>query len=236
MPVNYLNFIQKHSRDKLFLGFTLAEVLITLGIIGIVAALTIPALLKNTQDAEYKSAYKKAFAEASNVWQQMRVNNEIEPCTSACDDTCTSSNLVAFRSYMKVQTSCGTNIGSDNAIGCWNLAGEGFNEVSSSGSNFIPRRTDGTGAIGFIDNSGRNWIMMSGSFSCRVPLAVDTNGFKPPNKFGKDRQYILGGLNDGTTGAFIGIPVKLFPAPDRYSSVSQLCGYYPCYGTSWLYN
>lgn len=31
-------------------AFTLAEVLITLGIIGVVAALTIPALMQNIQD------------------------------------------------------------------------------------------------------------------------------------------------------------------------------------------
>lgn len=232
MPINQLNLTQRQK----IRGFTLAEVLITLGIIGVVAALTIPALMNNIQDQQYKSAYKKAFSDASNIWQTMRTNNEIEACTIVCDDTCTSKNLVTFRSYMKVQTSCGTNIVTDNANGCWNLSGEGFNEVASGGSNFVPRRPDGWGAIGFVDASGRDWIMMSGSFTCRVPLAVDTNGFQPPNKFGKDRQYLLGGLEDGTIGAFTGIPTKLYPVPDRYSSVSQLCGYYPCYSTSWLYN
>ena len=42
------NCNMKHHVNK-FLGFTLAEVLITLGIIGIVAALTIPALIGNYQ-------------------------------------------------------------------------------------------------------------------------------------------------------------------------------------------
>ena len=37
-------------------AFTLAEVLITLGIIGIVAAITIPTLINNVQDAQYKTA------------------------------------------------------------------------------------------------------------------------------------------------------------------------------------
>lgn len=40
-------------------AFTLAEVLITLGIIGVVAAMTIPTLMNKTNDAELKSAYKK---------------------------------------------------------------------------------------------------------------------------------------------------------------------------------
>lgn len=42
-------------------GFTLAEALITLVIIGIIAALTIPAILVNTEQHEYKSALKKGL-------------------------------------------------------------------------------------------------------------------------------------------------------------------------------
>jgi len=43
-------------------GFTLAEVLITLGIIGVVAAMTMPTLMNQTNGAQYKAAYKKALS------------------------------------------------------------------------------------------------------------------------------------------------------------------------------
>ncbi len=43
-------------------GFTLAEVLITLAIIGVVAALTVPAVIRNYRDVQYKTAYKKAYS------------------------------------------------------------------------------------------------------------------------------------------------------------------------------
>ena len=46
---------------KIFV-FTLAEVLITLGIIGVVAAMTIPTLISNTNGAQFKTAYKKALS------------------------------------------------------------------------------------------------------------------------------------------------------------------------------
>jgi len=43
-------------------GFTLAEVLITLGIIGVVAAMTIPTLMQKTNDAEIKASFKKIIS------------------------------------------------------------------------------------------------------------------------------------------------------------------------------
>ena len=48
-------------------GFTLAEVLITLGIIGVVAAMTMPTLMNQTNGAQYKAAYKKALSALSQA-------------------------------------------------------------------------------------------------------------------------------------------------------------------------
>ena len=56
--------MKKKGENKMTkrLGFTLAEVLITLGIIGVVAAMTIPTLISNTNGAQFKTAYKKALS------------------------------------------------------------------------------------------------------------------------------------------------------------------------------
>src|SRR5574344_448018 len=48
-------------------GFTLAEVLITLGIIGVVAAMTMPTLMNATNGAQFKAAYKKALSAISQA-------------------------------------------------------------------------------------------------------------------------------------------------------------------------
>lgn len=63
-------------------AFTLAEVLITLGIIGVVAALTIPALMNSTGNAEYVSAYKKTLS-VLNRSEERRVGKE---CVRMCVD------------------------------------------------------------------------------------------------------------------------------------------------------
>ena len=56
-----------HCNNSCKLGFTLAEVLITLGIIGVVAAMTMPTLMNQTQGAQYKTAYKKALSALSQA-------------------------------------------------------------------------------------------------------------------------------------------------------------------------
>lgn len=43
------------KRLKKVFGFTLAEVLITLGVIGVVAAMTIPTLMTNLQNRKLES-------------------------------------------------------------------------------------------------------------------------------------------------------------------------------------
>ena len=50
-------------QSKVKLGFTLAEVLITLGIIGVVAALTIPNLMTHLKNKKLESQFKKTYAE-----------------------------------------------------------------------------------------------------------------------------------------------------------------------------
>ena len=50
-------------------GFTLAEVLITLAIIGVVATLTLPSLMSNTQEQQAVTAFKKAMNTLNEVAQ-----------------------------------------------------------------------------------------------------------------------------------------------------------------------
>lgn len=52
-------------------GFTLAEVLITLGIIGVVAALTIPTLVSKYQKTQYITQLKKAYSQFNEALKLM---------------------------------------------------------------------------------------------------------------------------------------------------------------------
>ena len=42
-------------------GFTLAEILIVLMVIGVIATLTVPTMMKGVTEAQLKTSYKKAY-------------------------------------------------------------------------------------------------------------------------------------------------------------------------------
>lgn len=63
------------AQNKKRKAFTLAEVLITLGVIGVVAAITVPTLMNNTQDKQFKVAWKKAYADINQALATVKNEN-----------------------------------------------------------------------------------------------------------------------------------------------------------------
>lgn len=57
-------------------GFTLAEVLITLGIIGIVAAMTMPSLIQNYKKKEYSTRLKRFYSTMSQAVKLSEIDND----------------------------------------------------------------------------------------------------------------------------------------------------------------
>src|SRR5574344_2035276 len=91
-------------------AFTLAEVLIVLGIIGVVAAMTIPTLINNYQVSQYESALKHTYSTLIAGFKQIELNNDCDSlsCTgifnnNASTDTDFNNNLdVAVKKAFKV--------------------------------------------------------------------------------------------------------------------------------------
>ncbi len=117
-------------------AFTLAEVLITLGIIGVVAAMTMPTLINSTQGAQYKTAYKKALS----VMSQAVVMN------------------IALDDYDLSQTVAGTKNGSDadGVQSVYSLFKNRMNVVK------VAKGSDFEAAIDLHDTSGsKNYTIVS---------------------------------------------------------------------------
>ncbi|MBP3924995.1 type II secretion system protein [bacterium] len=67
--------IEQRESVSIKAAFTLAEVLITLGIIGVVAAMTLPALVQHYRKVEYSARLKKFYSSMNQAILLSEVNN-----------------------------------------------------------------------------------------------------------------------------------------------------------------
>ncbi len=84
--------MKNYSLEK---GFTLAEVLITIGIIGVVAALTIPTLIKNYQEKIMVSKVKQVHSQLMNAIQLYVAKNNCQNMLCLFDTKKTSDEVAA---------------------------------------------------------------------------------------------------------------------------------------------
>ena len=171
------------SSQSAFRGFTLAEVLITLGVIGVVAAMTMPVLINNIQGMQYRSAYKKAYSAISQALLFAISDSKILPViiTSVVDGTPRLENLdenfKTISTYFKTVKTCFD----DNANECWVCEDGQAGFYGSSPPDYLGCSEY---SYAFIDNSGFAWYLY---FNNEYPILVDVNGDRKPNKLGKDR-------------------------------------------------
>lgn len=154
-------------------AFTLAEVLITLGIIGVVAALTIPTLMQRTQDREAISALKKFYSTLSSAYN-LAVNESGPPSgTWVNTDTLMTDTLME---HFHVAKDC--RDGDCDAHEMYYLSGAKF--LSSKSKNYVIL-SDGTIFHYLLESA----TCSNAAMRCGL-IATDINGMKKPNIVGKD--------------------------------------------------
>ena len=204
-------------------GFTLAEVLITLAIIGVVAALTIPSVILNTNQSEYKTALKKAVSVLNQaVSLRLAIEND-----SPSEATSTLNFLQMLDSQMNTvsspATACTTTSGVAIANGVEATA-TGVADCSfttTDGIQFIFANDASMSAAGnAVWSAGQHSGLpsqrsLSADDGCTEDnpcfLLVDVNGNKNPNqitsdaKNPKDRYVIMFKGENGTTVTPVGV-------------------------------
>ncbi|MGN0018623.1 MAG: type II secretion system protein [Candidatus Gastranaerophilaceae bacterium] len=112
---NILNaFIFSLKNTNKFIAFTLAETLIVMGIIGVVAALTIPNLNASTNDAEKIAKFKKTYAELVQAHDRATavygpVETWFTGITDAEEEALSAKYFDRLTEFMKVTKTCGSN-------------------------------------------------------------------------------------------------------------------------------
>lgn len=179
-------------------AFTLAEVLITLGIIGVVAALTLPSLIQKYQDQVLENQLKKMYSTLSQGVQKAMADDGVsnfidtelfQACRMAASDACIQM-VKKYFNVVAVKTDGREYYG--NVIQCKNIDGK---EVCSrdkskrslywhlGGDRTRNRYVLGDGsefafsAYAYIGGTGEYYS---------VYIDIDTNGEKGPNTAGLD--------------------------------------------------
>lgn len=229
------------------LAFTLAEVLITIGIIGVVAALTIPPLIQRSQEQNAVIQLKKTYTTLSNAYNRAVADNGSPSgwgLTSATnyDPVIAVKMMGYFTPYLNVTQDCGS---ASSNIGCFpngtyqyrtapNVWVSWVNINTNSANQFARvRLADGSGLAMVYPEAGCNCSWNYGNTfalqSVCGSILVDIDGPKGPSKVGTDL-FIFYLTNYGV------IPAGTVPETQKpFSSQCKTSGGWGC--TAWvLYN
>lgn len=172
-------------------AFTLAEVLITLGIIGVIAAITIPALLNTTDEKDIVVGTKKAYSLFSNAFNSAENENGPVASWGCTDNACYFNKLTP---YLKITQNCGTAAGQ----GCFpksvvynKISGPAQFDADNNTTYPKAKLNDGMSFTTEFRNAS-----CSGTYTANTDnlalnhvcaaVYVDVNGNNGPNVCGKD--------------------------------------------------
>ena len=176
-------------------GFTLAEVLITLGIIGVVAAMTMPTLISSFRKHVYVNSLKKAYATWQNIFHKIQIDDgyftenlyETEffrgcfVSTAACERSM-EDNL---KKYLKVFTVELPGHHSEN-IRYFNINSNPLTALAISANMFKILNADGIVYYLHIRKAGDDFY---------TAVYADINGSKLPNTMGRDL-FLIAQINE----------------------------------------
>ncbi len=172
-------------------AFTLAEVLITLGIIGLVAAITMPLLIKNIQKHILKTQFKKTYSTLYNAFEKTKSDLEYTPdCTYTNMGAATSkrndciSYHTAVLNNLKIIKTCNGYAKRDGCIK--DIKGTDIIKQQEYLTSFKQESID-TSNYAVVLNNGSIFMFYNGNGKLGWPIyLVDVNGTKSPNKWGYD--------------------------------------------------
>ena len=179
------------------IAFTLAEVLITLGIIGIVVALIMPAVVTNYQKKEIAVKLKKDYSQINQVLQRINADYGDIQVFSYSPSVFVQNYILPYYNGAKLYNTPNVANRHEKAM-CYHendpLSGSGrsqYNDLGTPRGGYIStpflggtvsiELPDGT-CLGFNSSTNISWA--------NVQVFIDVNGSnKKPNILGKDLFY-----------------------------------------------
>ena len=160
-------------------GFTLAEVLITLGIIGVVAAMTIPTLIANTNGAKFRSQFKKSISTLNQaaLMAQAQYDFDYAGTTESCPGTQAAGaaqhpeSVMTFCSVLNGTLTGQTYVGPANTI-------QRNNNGSSIAYSWVKSVTLGAPSDYYAYTMADGSIVgfKKGAYGCELPIGSQLTG------------------------------------------------------------
>ena len=181
--------------EKKEIAFTLTEVLITLGIIGIVAAMTIPTLITNNQKKQTVVKLQRAIS----VLNQAYKLSYDDVGELGAEETKDFNSLEYFNTYwapyIKVSTYC------RSFAQCGYKSDQPWLQANNRKSGWYPVepriRTAFITVDGFLYTIFLATWNSDDSKRAEYRVSVDLNGAEGPNKFGRDVFFLSRTQTDG---------------------------------------
>lgn len=178
-------------------AFTLAEVLITLGIIGVVAALTIPTLVNNYRKKQFETGLKKEYSVLLQALDMYKQDNET-PLKKEDTDQSHGEFKNKIKPYLKILVDCGDEQAGKYEAKCvqngYYTQDKKYTYKTYSG-NIANEDLFDDGQI--ILNDGSHLLFENMGNGSDVFVSIDVNGYnKLPNKWGED-VFTFQLMNDG---------------------------------------
>lgn len=177
---------------KFVYGFTMAEVLITLGVIGIVAAMTLPAVINNSRNKQLEAGLKRSYSVISQALDMYQAET---------GERITSQNI-GYRKlkqilleYLKTAQDCGWGYkGSGSAANITNNSCikhyQDSSEDDTTYKNYIASNNINLALFDdgqFVLNDGSLILVENYGPNNPLYISVDVNGYnKNPNRLGHD--------------------------------------------------
>ena len=204
-------------------GFTLAEVLVTLGIIGVVSAMTVPTLMQNYQRKSYVTQLHKIYNQLSQATlQYVTDKNAINLQEAGLNN---ANEIDAFmKKYFKIVQDCS-------------------NDISACAASSDYKKMDGTAYPLFYDNGYgfKYYILANGSLigllnydTNKIQVNLDINGKQGPNIVGRDtfafNIYKSNGLIDDDCGSAPCTEEERETTFENQCISSTTSGWFGCFG------
>ncbi len=179
-------------KNKFIKAFTLSELLITIGVVGTVAILTIPNIVKNIYTTSYMKKVETAHKTMAEAIEKMKVSERLVDIT---ESTLYKNKRDFFTNYLKTSKVCGTTSGE-----CFG-AGYGFKNGKIYDVTSLFNATNKYYVI--LPNKASVAVLSGGAIpEGQILFMLDGNGKMQPNKLGEDTMLFFVKSN-GATGPLL---------------------------------